>query len=480
MSTVCILENTAYLEVKLHGAQWVRNSFPLFRTPLCRGALYAPSLEGQARRSAGPRSVQERGATVAASGTGRRRAGRTRTALRHCGRDARPAPTRRSQPSRRRAGPERARGRAAKEDRKDRMSAHHHVAHHLTLSCKAREIVRRTGATSSRMPAARRFWGVCLMLWAAPQAPARPAARRSPPVAPPRAAAIADRAILPAIHFSNRIRRGQMARLPAEPAIDMGMHSSWAAARQSLKKNEAEIERDFPRFIRSASKCPFPVVGDAVEMHEEFWAFGESIKISGVDPPMTARTELGHVTTSFWDWGGHWMRTERTWRDAGGRVLASSTGGAQSWYHNTVVVKDCEGERLAYIKFKLGANAHADYTRITVHDLAGNEVAVAFTPIAGEDGSDWRHRRIVVHDRNSGMKMVELDMLDSGEDWRATFKEGSEVLGGLGSDPRVIVMLVASRDAASQFGIWCRAQFPAPMTAESMPYLVVPLTGRWG
>jgi len=267
---------------------------------------------------------------------------------------------------------------------------------------------------------------------------------------------IADRDIMRDIHFSQRIRRGQLSKLPDEPHMDMRPVRTWGLAAQKLQKNDAQIYEDLPRFIRSASQCPFPVTGSAIEMTEEFWAFGDSIKVSKVDAylPRSGHTQLGRVSTSFWHWGSHWMRIEREWRDPSGEsVIASSRGGAQSWYHNTVDIYDCEGEMLSYLKFKLGENGDQDYTRITVHDLVGNEVAVAFTPRDGEDGTDWRHRRIVVHDRNSGMKMAELNQLDTGEDWRITFHKGSEILGGLGSDPRVLVMLVASRDLASQFGL---------------------------
>jgi len=154
------------------------------------------------------------------------------------------------------------------------------------------------------------------------------------------------------------------------------------------------------------------------------------------------------------------MRVDREWRDPSGeQVFASSSSAAGSWYHNTVLVEDCEGETLAYIKFKLGAveqigvekNNDPTYTVITVHDLVGNEVAVAYMPRGDPDAADWRHRRIVVHDRSSGMKMVEIDGLNDGEDWRISFKEGSEVLGGLGSDPRVMVMLVAWHGPPSLF-----------------------------
>ena len=276
-------------------------------------------------------------------------------------------------------------------------------------------------------------------------------------------AGIADDDILPNIHFGDRVRRGKylQARLPYQPHIDVAEHRHWGPATQSLKKNEEKIYADLPRFIHDRS-CPFPVVGSAVDMHEEFWAFGESIKVSKVDLPLNGRSlgseQLGRVTTSFWNWGSHWMRTEREWRDPSGEaVVASSSGGSQSWYHNTVVVKDCEGEKLAYIKYKKGANVANTFARITVHDLSGNEVAVAYTPsegpTGGADESDWRHRKMVVHDRNSGLRMARLDALDGGQDWRITFLQGSEVLGGLGSDPRVLVMLVAWHDAASQFGL---------------------------
>ena len=277
---------------------------------------------------------------------------------------------------------------------------------------------------------------------------------------------IAPGDIMPSIHFGDGVRRGRFGPLPREPHLDEQEHAHWAAATTALRKNEAQIDADLPRFTRPGSQCAYPLVGSEIAMTEEFWAFGESIKVAAVDPPLhghsMGQSQLGRVTTSFWHWGSHWLRTEYEWRDPSGEaIIASSEGGAQSWYHNTVVVKDCRDSRLAYIKFKLGANigalhgadAQQDFVRITVHDLVGNEVAVAYTPREGMDGSDWRHTRIVVHDRSSGMQMAVIEQLESGQDWSITFKEGSEVLGGLGSDPRVLVMLVASRDAAHQFGI---------------------------
>ena len=279
------------------------------------------------------------------------------------------------------------------------------------------------------------------------------------------AAAIAPGDIMRNIHFSERVRRGkEFGAIPREPHLDERVHTHWAAATTALTKNEAQIDADLPHF--EPSQCHYPVVGSRVQMTEEFWAFGESIKVEAVDPPLhghsMGQSQLGRVTTSFWNWGSHWMRTAYEWRDPSGeQVIASSEGGAQSWYHNTVVVKDCSGERLAYIKFKLGADVgalhgadvHQDFVRITVHDLVGNEVAVAYLPREGMDGSDWRHRRIVVNDRSSGTQMAIIDQLDSGQDWSIEFKRGSEVVGGLGGDPRVLVMLVAWRDAAHQFGI---------------------------
>ena len=256
--------------------------------------------------------------------------------------------------------------------------------------------------------------------------------------------------ILPSIHFAETLRASRELDVHQAHELDVRPRSTWSSATQALKRNEEIIYDHAPHSRGSTGRCPFPVVGSTLEMVAEFWAFGDSIKVTAVDTGLRSgrgRTQVGRVKTSFWNWGSHWVRTQREWRDQSGNLYATSTGGAQSWYHNTVEVDDCQGRRLAYLKFKLGEGRR--YTRITVHDLVGNEVATAATPLAGV-GFD---RHIVLHDRNSGTKLVEIDELSHSGDWRIAFQEGSQVLGGLGSDSRVVVMLVASMDSANQFGL---------------------------
>ena len=277
--------------------------------------------------------------------------------------------------------------------------------------------------------------------------------------------------ILPSIHFAETLRASRELDVHQAHELDVRPRSTWSSATQALKRNEEIIYDHAPHSLGSTGRCPFPVVGSTLEMVAEFWAFGDSIKVTAVDTGLRSgrgRTQVGRVKTSFWNWGSHWVRTQREWRDQSGNLYATSTGGAQSWYHNTVAVDDCQGRRLAYLKFKLGEGRR--YTRITVHDLVGNEVATAATPLAGV-GFD---RHIVLHDRNSGTKLVEIDELSHSGDWRIAFQEGSQVLGGLGSDSRVVVMLVASMDSANQFGL-----ASLPVWALLFPAFLLALVCVW-